>query len=76
MTRQRKLQLKYVALGLCSRCGREPLANRNLGVVCRAKERKQHREAARKKRGLKAWQPGSPGFAPLPDDVSLVRGGK
>ncbi len=50
MSRQTEWQKKKRDAGLCTRCGREPLVNKNYGEKCRAKCRASYTPKKKKKR--------------------------
>ena len=61
VSRARACQLRYIAQGLCSHCGKNPLGG-NKGYCDGCAEKK--REAMRLKHGFKAWRKGRKGRPP------------
>lgn len=50
MNRQTAWQLKRKEAGICARCGKEPLINKNHGELCRAIVRVYNNERAKQRR--------------------------
>ena len=60
ISKQRQYQLRRIKKGLCSICGKNPLA---LGERCKDCTKK-HRKVSRKSKGCKAWKSGGRGRPP------------